>query len=656
MTRDPVRALVLRLTVVTVAVLLSVSLVSFWSILGSFEQALLPKLQMKAQAVAEGLSRQIGRALAYDIPLGQLPGLSEALQLEVNRHEDIAYAVVADPKGGSIASAAEPPRRTAADEIVVTLRGRGDEAASLVLGLGLDPGYFARVLRELMLEVASQMLVSMLITFELLLLVVHLSLSRVNALKHAVERAEAGDFRGRIQAMSGPAGQVATACRDRLAEFNRRLAGRLQSTTSAVARYRFLAAGEPTVAPPVNLVFLRLPVFLFCLSEELSRPFMPAYAKSLSATAPWLSPDLAVSLPITLFMVVWAVSQPFGPWIARNLGRSSAFAAAAVLAAGGLAMTALADNLLWLLVWRCVTALGYGVVLITAQGMVVDHTTPSNRTVGLAHFIGALLSAGVCGPIAGGIIADQVGYSATLLVGACAALVAASILVWHFREVSPSARASALAPVPPGSARALLKNHRYLAVIVLSAIPTKIAATGVLFCLIPLMLADSGASKSDIGRIQMLYFLAFMVCSPLVASLSDRWRSRRGFIVAGGLVTLVSMLPLLYLTDMWVASLAIGLFGAAQSMIGAPQVTLLTQIAQQAKVPELVAIGWYRLLERLGGAIGPMLAIAFTLWGSYRDALVGIGVLCAVSAAALWWWLRAPASLPGPPSALESSP
>jgi MFS family permease len=31
----------------------------------------------------------------------------------------------------------------------------------------------------------------------------------------------------------------------------------------------------------------------------------------------------------------------------------------------------------------------------------------------------------------------------------------------------------------------------------------------------------------------MMYFLAFIIISPLAATLSDRWQVRRGFIIGG---------------------------------------------------------------------------------------------------------------------------
>lgn len=593
MIRDPIRTLVFRLTAVTLALLLILSLLASWLALHQFERVLFPELRLKAQGVAEVLTRQIDRALGYGVPLAELPGLSAALATEVAAHPDIVYIGVETPDHRILAAQGQRPampRRSAVaapDDLEILAPLTGQHGLEAWLRLSLDPDWVAKASTDLILEVASVILISVLVAFEVLLLVAHLSLGRVRA-------------------------------------------------TGTPRAYR------PGSGSPFNLVFLRLPVFLFCLSEEVTRPFIPTHAQALAPTAPWLPHDLAVSLPITLFMLIWALSQPLGARLSGRIGRRRAFILAALLSALGLTLTALTDHLLAFMAWRCLTALGYGLALITAQGMVVDHTKGHNRASRMALFIGALLAAGVCGPVAGGIITDEAGATTTLLVGAVLALMAAATLglllpkgerhgppgtpAWH-RDLSPAIVK-------------LARNQRFTALMAFSAIPAKVAATGILFCLIPLLLTESGADKAEIGRVQMLYFLFFIIASPLAANLSDRWQIRRGFIVGGGLATLAALIPLALVDQAWGPYLAIALFGAAQALISAPQLSLVTQIATRVRVAEITAIGWYRLLERLGGALGPLVVIGLAASGSYHEAALGIGLVCAGSALLFWLLYR----------------
>ncbi|CAO3406428.1 MFS transporter [Azospirillum largimobile] len=683
--RDPISALVLRLTIVTVAILLLAAGAASWLSLRSFDPLFQPELARKAQTVGGLMGAQIDRGLGVRIPLDRMAGLDALLAAEVERHDDIAYIAVTDPAGRIVAAAGGPLAGITAlspDRLTGPADGRlargfvdverplGDPASPAgALHVGVDSAFLAKASTDLALDVLSVVIVSVLLIFEVLQLVVNLAMRRVLTLRLLADRAEEGDFRATLPEIPGPLAAtedralesgVRTALDGvnaryaglaaRVAELRRRLGGddprvgRAEAGLSALAR-RFRFRDPDTTRPPptpLNLVFLRLPVFLFCLSEELSRPFLPAYAKSFAGEVPWLTPDMVVSLPITLFMLIWALSQPGGARFSERWGRSRAFTIGALLGSVSLALTAFAGSLAELMLWRCLTALGYGLVLITAQGIVIDHTTPRNRAAGMAMFIGALLAAGVCGPVSGGIIADQVGFRATFLLGALLALgsgLSVSLLLLRGRGAAQSAASAAARPAM-GSALPLFRDFRFSALMVLSAIPTKIASTAFLFCLVPLLLTADGASKAEIGRVQMMYFVAFILVSPLAASLSDRWQARRGFIALGGIGTLASCLPIVATEALWGPPLAIALFGLAQALVGAPQLTLVSQIARDGGLPETAAIGWYRLIERLGGALGPVTAMAVAVATSYREAMLGIGLLCGASALLFWILFR----------------
>ncbi|WP_042701468.1 MFS transporter, partial [Azospirillum sp. B506] len=615
---DPVAALVLRLTIVTVAVLLLAVGGASWLSLRSFDPLFQPELARKARTVGDLVGVQIDRGLGVRIPLDRMAGLDALLAAEVERHEGIAYLAVSDPAGRIVAAAGAPLDREAASAMPAAMpagwldgpadgrlaRGFVDVerrlgsagAAAGMLHVGIDSAFLAKASTDLALDVLSVVIVSVLLIFEVLQLVVNLAMRRVLTLRLLADLAEEGDFRAALPACPGPsaaspdralesgAGAALDAVNARYAALAARVAAlrrrpgtamgaamdpddpRLRRAEAGLAvlarRFRFRAPGaaEP---PPLNLVFLRLPVFLFCLSEELSRPFLPAYAKTFAGELPWLTPDMVVGLPITLFMLIWALSQPGGARVSERWGRARSFAIGAALAAVGLALTAGAGSLYELMLWRCLTALGYGLVLITAQGIVVDHSTPRNRAAGMAMFIGALLAAGVCGPVGGGIIADRVGFRVTFLLGAVLALgsgLSVSLLLLRGRAAVRRADGAATRRAL-GSALPLFRDLRFSALMVLSAIPTKIAATAFLFCLVPLMLTADGASKAEIGRVQMMYFVAFILVSPLAAGLSDRWQARHGFIAAGGIGTLASCLPIVATQALWGPPLAIFLFG-----------------------------------------------------------------------------------------------
>ncbi len=597
-TRDPVRGLVLRLTVMTACLLTLASALALGYAFKQFKAPLSSQLKQTATSAASGLSAQITRALDYGIPLQQVRGLDEALRQSAVGHEEIASVIVRDDNGTILSQFQTVPGSLHTQDIELDLNTQEKRVA--VLQVGLNPDYFAQVTWSVLGEVAPAMLVSLLVTVEILLLIVNASARRLvhPTLPTRALNPDKGD------------GNAETS-----------------------------GASAATVAP--NLVFLRLPVFLLCISEEITRPFMPAYAQGLAAGSAWLPSTLVASAPVTVFMMVWALSQPIGAKLSRRWGQYRSFAVAAAIASLGLALSAGAESLLSLLIYRCLCAAGYGIALLCVQGIIIDQTNSSNRSRGMAHFIGALLAAGVCGPVIGGIVADEVGVTVTLLVAACVAIAGAGWLLWqHTSQNHQNTPASASSAGPTKSVTsiwALLRNRQFASLMLLSAMPTKIAATGILFCLIPLAFGEAGASNAEIGRIQMMYFVGYILWSPAVAALSDRWSKPRLSLLGGGLLTMVAMAPLLLSPTLGGALLAIAFFGVAQAFIGAPQLALLTQFCAHSPAAQLEAVAWHRLLERVGGAMGPLLAVGLAAGVGYFHAMILIGMICAACSLALWY-------------------
>ena len=66
-------------------------------------------------------------------------------------------------------------------------------------------------------------------------------------------------------------------------------------------------------------------------------------------------------------------------------------------------------------------------VFVSAQGYILDQSTPRDRAKSFALFIGAIMVATVCGPSIGGILADNIGFRWSF--GVAATLAALSIFI-----------------------------------------------------------------------------------------------------------------------------------------------------------------------------------------------------------------------------------
>jgi MFS family permease len=133
----------------------------------------------------------------------------------------------------------------------------------------------------------------------------------------------------------------------------------------------------------------------------------------------------------------------------------------------------------------------------------------------------------------------------------------------------------------------------------------------------------------------MTYAVVMVVLGPIAASLATT-RERMEWLVGAGLLTsgLGCLLLLLGGGNAWVFG-TVFLVGLGQSFSIAAQSALVREHcnAEVLAMGEPAVYGVYRLLERLGNAIGPLLAAVLVLAVGYRSSFVAIGavtLLCGI--------------------------
>jgi MFS family permease len=349
----------------------------------------------------------------------------------------------------------------------------------------------------------------------------------------------------------------------------------------------------------------------------------------LLVAIPGFSPQVVIGLPIMLFMLIVALGQPYlGSWSER-VGRRKAMLVGAIVATVGFTGTALAYNLYDLIVWRSLCALGYAMVFVAAQGYVLDRTGHENRAQGFALFIGAIMVATVCGPSIGGILADNIGYRMSFAVSAVMSLV--SILAITRLPTQETRPASAKPTRPPRMREivALALSRRFMTLTGLAAIPAKIILTGVCFYLVPLYIVSIGNTSAMAGRMLMVYAVMMVLIVPLSASLSDATMRRDRYVSVGLIISGLSGLLLLVSDSFLVLFGVVFLLGLGQALSIAAQSALVADHCQdEIRIYGHDAVyGVYRLLERLGNALGPLLASLLVIFWGYQGAFVALSAL-----------------------------
>ncbi|MGB0694830.1 MAG: MFS transporter [Rhodospirillaceae bacterium] len=649
---------VARLLIVTaIAVMCALGTVSFIAVEVN-EQTLMPELAGKAELQADSARSRIDRALELGIPLDKLAGF-EAFADTVRKNDpDLLFMALTDAGGRILMSYGLPEpeiaRQLALPTQAVTSGSMAaefgeaapatlDTAAPLYSALQGDLlAAFARVgisetfpdgegvlvvaydraallapVAENLEDIGIVLIVCLFLSFELMILVLTVNLvlpirTATQVLKEIAQR-HFTKLHGQIT-------------RDDLGRFARHLNEQVRRASRTTPQ----ETPKPTREP--KLIAVRLLAFLFVFAEELARPFMPVFFGSFTEGT-GIAPELSAGLIMTLHTAMIALVMPIGSLLYERVGRRRMYALGAILATIGLVGTGYAVELWDLLLWRAISGAGYALAFVACQGYVLESTGSHNRTQGAAMFVGGIMLADICGPAIGGIIADRIGYSETFLVGASMAALS-GLLVMKLMDPLTDHREA-----PPKLTRATfidtLSNRRFLALLFLAAVPSKMLLTGFLFFLVPLALVDMNTSESEIGRVVMIYGILAVVLGPFFAKITDKIRSHGATVGVGCLIAAGGVLPASQGAEPIAILLGVAALGIGQAMSISAQVSTAVAMSEDviAKHGQGPVMAVLRLVERLGGSIGPLAVAAIAAHSSLYTAIGVLGVYCLASAA-----------------------
>lgn len=651
--------IVAAVSTILVAGLIVISLAS----VRSAEGVLLPALDRKAQSVVGSIAGLATEAVGYGIPVDRFVGGEEVLRAALDENAEFGFATILDAEGGIVAQATRGAAGgyDGADEggyiiAAAPIGSADDPAGEVVIGTPITVG--EKLLRELLIDVAVLLLVSVLVALEL----TSFAFTRPSALvlRGLAQRLEAlrrGDVRPHPEITDGgPLGEEIRTVDEEIARLRgehvilreeaeiRRHAEAHEELTRLGKTYRLTDTRD---LPPLALLAVRAPIFLFFFAEELTRSFLPPYIASFARPMMGLSVELVIALPIIVFMAIVAFMQPSLNGWTEALGRRRSLWLGALLAGAGYLGTAYAGDMSQILLSRIMTAFGFAAVFVSSQGYIVDRTGATHRARGIGLFVSAIMAAMLCGPPIGGIVADRLGNSAALTVSAAMAFIAAGCALAALPADLKAAAGAVRRSVRLSDIRAVLSRPLMVGLLVGCALPAKMLLIGVCIYVLPLLLATQ-FEPAVIGRVLMLYGLAMLIVVPLVSRISDEGSRRMSFVVFGGLLSASAIAHYFLWPQPWGAALMVLQIGIAQGISTTPQSALVGEIGRRI-LPDLSEGGIYgvfRLVERTGTALGPLFVGFVWTMTSAEVALFAMAAVVAIGAVAFWaLWFTAPEGL-----------
>lgn len=571
----------LRASISTMAALVLCAALGWvgWSALKTGEVEILPDFIAKADSVATATGSLVERAVALGMPLEQLAGVPEHLTSQLGANPEVAGIALVSSDGRTLHQKgvinADDPLTSR-----LTLTGRGDAAGAAVL-VAVNRDFLARRLGNSMLDIAFLGFVALLVSLELMAL------------------------------LAGSRGVTA------LADLEQRLL-RSGGEANASSSKGTLVAAE-----------VRPALFLFMLAEELPRPFLPSQARDLAPSLSWLSPEALASLPLVAFLATVALLQlPFAV-LSERFTRRDAFITGAFLAALGYALAGWASSFGLFTGARVISAVGFALVFVAAQGRVVDGSTTADRARSLGIFVRAILVAGLCGPLLGGVIADRAGLAPAWFAAAGLAALAGVVA---FRWLEPK-RAHSGAGMASELAHlgAAWRTPGIPGLLLGCALPAKLILAALCFYLLPLEMQRLGYTGAEIGRMQVINPLLMVLAVPIFARYADRVGSHRLFVIGGCLVAGAGAWLVAGGFSIPAVMATLVLLGLGQAASITPQAALVTAYATQMGRNSLAPVlGLYRLVERSGSAVGPAVGGWLLALAGFGPAMAAIGSLVLV--------------------------
>ncbi|MFH1679213.1 MAG: MFS transporter [Candidatus Eisenbacteria bacterium] len=285
-----------------------------------------------------------------------------------------------------------------------------------------------------------------------------------------------------------------------------------------------------------------LPVLLFLelVSLGATIPSLPYFTRALGGSAFHVTLCFFLTAaPKILFQPMW------GAWSDR-IGRRPVMILSQIGSLLSYLAWAIAPSLRWLLFSRALYGL-FGAQLTVAGSIVADRLPPEERARGMG-ILGAISGLGfVIGPIAGGIVAARVGYSAIGWAGVAVEAAAIALAV-ALPETSPR-RAARRRPSHAGSTFRRALAHPAVGPLLLVVLVGTTGFSVVQGTLVVLAEDRWGYGVQQMGKMLGLFFLiaAFIQgfgLRPLVPRFGERNLARAGYLlIAIGLAVLVPEAP-----------------------------------------------------------------------------------------------------------------
>lgn len=377
--------------------------------------------------------------------------------------------------------------------------------------------------------------------------------------------------------------------------------------------------GGSTGRKPEQLILIKPIFFIAVFCENLSAGFLPQLLRGAALEAGL--GNKATSLAFTVYFVAFLlVLLPASAW-GERVGPRRVVITGALVAALASLLPVLTMNFDALVAARALAGIGQGLLFTGMQAAVLLYAPAGQRTQAAAVIVFGFNGGMIAGAAIGSLLVQDVAAVGVFAIGAVSALLVAVYATFAI-PASPARTAAAvrfsqlLRDIPRACA-----SLDFLRGLLLIGAPAKAVLTGAVGFALPLLLAGLGWPPEDIGQIIMIYAAGVLLSGGFAARLVDRTGRSAPVLVLGGLGTAlalgcIGLIGLWPATGIVQAALVVGgtlLLGLSHGCINAPVITYIAGTSAAERLGANGATALYRVVERAGHVLGPMLAAQLLL-------------------------------------------
>lgn len=374
--------------------------------------------------------------------------------------------------------------------------------------------------------------------------------------------------------------------------------------------------------------------FLAVFVEHLNYAFLPQLMHEQAAASGFSSGY--ATLPFVAYYFFFALSLVPAGRMDDRVGPRSLIMWGMAMAAGGILMLSIASSFELSVVARSIAGLGQGTLFIGVQSYVLKNSSAERKTRGGAAIVFGFQAGMVAGMAIGSLLVSYIAPSGVFSLGGMIAVItmlySALVLPRHVL-VEDAGHQSGVIWRDLGL---MMKDASFLKTMLLIGVPAKAVLTGVVLFALPLLLTNHGYAKEDIGQITMIYAIAVIFASTAVAQYADRTGETGRVLFYGGLLTaaglgtisLVGISSIInWSTNSIPATLIIMagviMVGLAHGLVNAPVVTHVAETKVASSLGAANVAATYRLVERFGHMLGPVIMGQMFLYFGLSWAAVG---------------------------------